>query len=74
MSFLTSPISFASWADRPLVYFCLAGLALLVVLRFAKRALAPVGAMIQAVAAAAIVAFALVMGAALVAVGLLSGH
>jgi hypothetical protein len=44
MSFLASSISLAPWVDRPQVYFCLAGVALLVVVGFAKRALVPVGA------------------------------
>jgi hypothetical protein len=66
--FPTSPANFdaipASWTDQPIVYLVLAALSLLLALRFMKRALAPIGALVQAVAAAAMVAVS--VGAALV--------
>lgn len=49
--------------DRGLLYLVIAGVCLIVALRLVKRALAQIGAMVQAVAAAAMVAFAI--GAAL---------
>ena len=71
MSFLcpTSPTATgaldAPWMHQPIVYLVGAGLCLVVVLSFLKRALAPVGALIQAAAAAAIVAFAAVLAVAM---------
>src|SRR5215213_3822339 len=66
--FPTSPARFdaitASWTDQPLVFLVLAAFFLLIALRFMRRALAPVGALVQAVAAAALVAVSI--GAALV--------
>ena len=60
----------AAWADRPaildgkLLVLIAAAFFLLIALRFMKRALAPIGALVQAVAAAALVAVSI--GAALV--------
>lgn len=74
MSFLfpTSPAAAgvldAPWMHQPIVYMVGAGLCLAVVLRFLKRALAPAGALIQAVAAAAIVAFAAVLAVAMLVI------
>jgi hypothetical protein len=62
MSFLslTSPANLnafeASWMDQPITYLVAAALCAVFVLRFLKRALAPIGALVQAVAAAAVVA------------------
>jgi hypothetical protein len=65
---LTSPAEFdtvhVSWTDQPLVFLVLAAFFLLIALRFMKRALAPVGALVQAFAAATLVAVSI--GAALV--------
>jgi hypothetical protein len=65
---LTSPAEFdaiaASWTDQPIVYLVVAALSLLLALRLMKRALAPVGALVQAFAAATLVAVSI--GAALV--------
>lgn len=58
----------ASQVDRPQVYLIFAAVSLVVALRFAKRALAPVGALMQAAAAAAVVAVAIGVALVLVAV------
>jgi hypothetical protein len=75
---LTSPAEFdaiaASWTDQPIVYLVLAALSLLLALRLMKRALAPVGALVQAVAAAAVVAFAITLALVLVAAAAFSSH
>lgn len=59
---LTSPASFdaldAPWLHQPIVYVALAALCLCLVLRYLRRAVAPIGAFIQAMAAAAVVACA----------------
>ncbi|WP_433831005.1 hypothetical protein ACQP2E_12370 [Actinoplanes sp. CA-015351] len=72
MSFLfptTSPATVdaldAAWMHQPLVYLAVAAICLLIALRFLRRALAPIGALIQAVAAAAVVAFAAVIALAM---------
>lgn len=51
----------ASWTHRPITFLIVAAICLMVVLRFLKQALAPLGALIQAITAAAIVAFAAVL-------------
>ncbi|HEY0534778.1 MAG TPA: hypothetical protein VGD29_24600 [Actinoplanes sp.] len=58
----------ASWMHQPIVYLVGAGICLVVVLRFLRRALVPIGALIQAVAAAAIVAFAAVLAVAMLVI------
>jgi hypothetical protein len=74
MSFLfpTTPTNVevlnAPLLHQPILYLTLAGLCLVIVLRFLKRALAPIGALVQAVAAAAVVAFAAVVAVAMVIV------
>ncbi|BBH68230.1 hypothetical protein ACTI_49150 [Actinoplanes sp. OR16] len=55
MSFFTSP---AALMQQPMTYLVMAALCLVIVLRFLKQALAPIGALIQAIAAAALVALA----------------
>jgi len=74
----TSPASFdifdVSWADQPIVYLTLAAVALLIALRLMKRALAPIGALVQAVAAAAVVAFTIGLALVLVVAAAFSGH
>jgi hypothetical protein len=55
----------AAWLHQPVVYLALAGLCMIVVLRFLKRALSPIGALVQAVAAAAVVSFAAVIAFAM---------
>nr|WP_296074747.1 hypothetical protein [uncultured Actinoplanes sp.] len=60
-----------SWNQR-ILYLILAALALLMALRFVKRALAPIGVFVQAVAAAAAVAFLVTVALVLVAVAALS--
>jgi hypothetical protein len=64
----------ASWSAHPLLYLVLAALFLLVALRFMKRALAPVGALVQAVAAAALVAVSIGAALVLVAVAAFTTH
>jgi hypothetical protein len=44
----------AFWTQQPAVYLIVAGFCLLLALRLLKRALAPIGALIQAFAAAAL--------------------
>jgi hypothetical protein len=58
----------APWVHQPIVYLVGAGLCVVVVLSFLKQALAPIGALIQAVAAAAVVAFAAVLAVAMLAI------
>ncbi|MBB2940311.1 hypothetical protein FB565_000015 [Actinoplanes lutulentus] len=55
----------ARWMHEPLVYLAVAAICLLIALRFLKQALAPIGALIQAVAAAAVVAFTAVIALAM---------
>jgi hypothetical protein len=78
MSFLTSRPHLENLpalpVDRPVVYLVLAALALLVALRFAKRALAPMGAILEAVVAAAVVSFAIVAALAFIGAAALSAH
>jgi hypothetical protein len=74
MSFLfpTSPATLdavsASWTHQPITYLAVAAVCLVVALRFLKRALSPIGALIQAVAAAALVAFAAVLALAMLVI------
>jgi hypothetical protein len=63
----------ASWMHQPIVYLLVAAICLMVVLRFLKQALAPIGALIQAVAAAAIVAFAAVFALAMLIAAAFAG-
>jgi hypothetical protein len=64
----TSPYTAdVSWADQRIVYLVLAALALMIALRFMKRALAPIGTLVRAVAAAAVVAFTIALALVLVA-------
>jgi hypothetical protein len=84
--FLHLPISPAGhetvtvlWMDRPLpenglLYLFLAAVSLLVALRFVKRAMAPIGTLVRAVAAAAGVAFAIGVALAFVAAAVLNGR
>lgn len=71
MSFLilTSPAvpdAFAaSWMHQPITYLTVAAVCLVIVLRFIKQALAPIGVLIQAIVAAAIVALAAVLALAM---------
>lgn len=71
MSFLspTSPAALdaleASWMHQPITYLAVAAACLLIALRFLRRALSPIGALVQAVAAAAVVAFATAFALAL---------
>lgn len=55
----------ASWMYQPITYLVIAAVCLVVALRFLKRALSPIGALIQAAAAAAVVAFAAVVALAM---------
>ncbi len=72
-------MSFPSPADAGLapgtglsvVFLVCAVIALLVALRFVKRALAPIGAVFEAIVAAAVVAFALFAALALIGAALL---
>jgi hypothetical protein len=57
-----------------LLYLALAAVLLVIALRFVRRALAPIGALVQAVAAAAVVAFATGLALILVVAAALSGH
>jgi hypothetical protein len=71
MSFLfpTSPVPLdavdAPWMHQPITYLAVAAVCLVIALRFLKRALSPIGVLIQAVAAAAVAAFAAVLALAL---------
>lgn len=58
----------ASWTRQPIIYLAVAAVCLVVALRFLKRALSPIGVLIQAVAAAAVAAFAAVLALALLIV------
>jgi hypothetical protein len=62
-----------SWIDQPIVYLVLAALSLLVALRLMKRALAPIGALVQAVAAAAVVVVTIGLALVLVVAAAFSG-
>ena len=59
--FLTSPAPLdaadTSWAEQPIIYLALAAACMVIVLRLLKRAMSPIGALLQAAAAAAVVAF-----------------
>ena len=70
--FPTSPATVngfdAAWLHRPIIYLAVAAICLAIALRFLRRALSPVGALIEAVAAAAVVAFTLVLAFAMVLV------
>jgi hypothetical protein len=74
MSFLfpTSPASVdvldAPLLHQPILYLTLAGLCMIVVLRFLRRALYPIGALVQAMAAAAVVALAAMFAVAMLIV------
>jgi len=74
MSFLfpTSPAPVdafdASFMHQPITYLAVAAVCLVVVLRFLKRALSPIGALVQAVAAAAVVAFFAVVAFAMLVI------
>jgi len=61
---LDSGVPFDYLAEHATLYVLVAGLCLLLALRFLKNALAPIGPLVQAVAAAALAALA--VGAALV--------
>jgi hypothetical protein len=61
-------------AGQRTLYLVLAVLALLIALRFMKRALAPIEVFVQAIAAAAIVASAIAVAIALVLIAALSAH
>ena len=54
-----------SWMHQPITYLGVAAVCLLIALRFLKRALSPIGALIQALSSAAIVAFAAVLALAM---------
>jgi hypothetical protein len=47
----------ASWMHQPIIYLAVAAVCLVIALRFLRQALAPIGALIHAVAAAAVVVF-----------------
>ncbi|MFF5084712.1 hypothetical protein ACFY36_47375 [Actinoplanes sp. NPDC000266] len=57
---------FLALMDRPEVLLLMAGACLVVALRFATRAIRPIGAIIQSAAAAAVVVFAVGVALALV--------
>jgi len=58
----------ASWMQQPIIYLAVAAVCLVVALRLLKRALAPFGALIHAVAAAAFVACAAVFALAMLVI------
>jgi hypothetical protein len=60
--------------DRSVVYLVLAALVLLIALRYVKRALAPIEAIVGAVIAAAIVSVAMILALALIGAAVLSAH
>ncbi|WP_229068211.1 hypothetical protein [Actinoplanes sp. DH11] len=61
----------AAWMQQPVIYLAVAALCLVVVLRFLKRAVAPLGALIQAAAAATVVALAATTALAMLVVAAL---
>ncbi len=61
-------------SENRVLYLLLAGVSLLVALRLAKRAMAPIATLVQAAAAAAGVTFAVGVAVAFVAAAALSGH
>lgn len=71
MSFLfpSSPLATdaiaASWTPQPIIFLAVAAVCLVVALRMLKRALSPIGALIQAAAAAALGALAVLMALAM---------
>jgi hypothetical protein len=60
--------------DRALVYLVIAGVCLLVALRFLRRVLAPIGLLVHAIAAVAIVTLAVSAALLFLAASALSGH
>jgi hypothetical protein len=64
----------ADTGDHAVLYLLIAGGCLLLALRFVKRALQPVGQLVHAVAAAALVAFSIGAALVLLAAAALSGH
>ncbi|MEU4237359.1 hypothetical protein [Actinoplanes sp. NPDC026619] len=62
MSFLNPG---AAWTHQPATYLVLAAVCLLIILRFLKRAMAPMSGLIRAATAAAVVAFAAVLALAM---------
>lgn len=65
----TSPVALdafdAPWLHEPLTYLAFAAICLVIVLRFLRRALAPIGVLLHAAAAAAVTALATVLALAL---------
>lgn len=51
-----------SWTEQPATYLAGAAICLLILVRFLRKALFPIGALVHAVAAASVVAFAAVIG------------
>jgi hypothetical protein len=58
----------ASWMNQPIIYLAVAAVCLVIVLRYLKRAVAPLGELIHAIAAAAVVAFAATVALAMLVV------
>jgi hypothetical protein len=54
--------------NQPITYLTVAAVCLVVVLRYLKRAMAPTGALIHAIAAAAVVATATVVALAMLVI------
>ena len=59
------------WMQRPYIYLAVAAVCLVIVLRFLKRMMAPIGALIQAFAAAALVAVAAFVALAMLVIAAL---
>ena len=69
---LTAPATNGSfdvgWLDRPIVYLALAAISLVIALRFLRRAVAPIGALLQAATAAIVAVLTIGLALALIAV------
>lgn len=71
MSFLfriLSAANDASWVHQPVTYLVVAAVCLVIALRYLRRALSPIGALVQAVTAAVIVTSAAVLAFAMLLV------
>ena len=58
----------ASWVHQPVTYLVVAAVCLVIALRYLRRALSPIGALVQAVTAAVIVTSAAVLAFAMLLV------
>jgi hypothetical protein len=68
MSFIFPSSPATSWMEQPATYLAVAAACLMITLRFLKRALSQMGALIHAATAAAVVAFTAVFALAMVVI------